>query len=166
MGVRFHQVFPMPSGRHRRDQYRQNRGDQADQHHRLAAQVVGCRLGREAADAEHEGGCDGDPADVGLCQRQRLLGQHQQRAGDRQIVALDKADQGEHGDDQYVVGAERDAVKFRFLAENVLGLRVYRGLAGFGSGTMRRQVHSLLLFHMRRQFFAFLCPRPPFWTAP
>jgi len=50
-------------------------------------------------------------ADVGLCQMQRLLGQHQQRAGDRQIVALDKADQGEHGDDQDVVAAERDVVE-------------------------------------------------------
>jgi hypothetical protein len=49
--------------------------------------------------------------DVGLCQMQRLLGQHQQRAGDRQIVALDKADQGEHGDDQDVVAAERDVVE-------------------------------------------------------
>ena len=84
---------------------------QADQHHRLAAPVVGYRREREAADAQHEGRADGDPADVGLCQMQRLLGQHQQRAGDRQIVPLDKADQGEHGDDQDVVAAERDVVE-------------------------------------------------------
>jgi IS5 family transposase len=35
---------------------------QADQHHRLAAPVVGYRREREAADAQHEGRADGDPA--------------------------------------------------------------------------------------------------------
>ena len=85
---------------HQRDQQGEERGgDHPDQHHGLAAPVIGHRRGREAADAQHEGRADGEPADVGPGQMQRRFGQHQQRAGDHQIVALDKADEGEHGDD-------------------------------------------------------------------
>ena len=47
------------------------------------------------------------------------LGQHQERAGHHQIVALDKANEGKHGDYQYVVAAERDAVEL--ASENVTG---------------------------------------------
>jgi hypothetical protein len=49
--------------------------------------------------------------DVGVCQMQRRLGQHQQRAGHHQIVALDEADEGEDCDDRQVVSAERDTVE-------------------------------------------------------
>ena len=52
---------------------------------------------------------------------QRRLGQHQERAGDHQIVALDKADEGEHGDDRYVVTAERNAVEL--ASEHMSGRR-------------------------------------------
>ena len=99
-------------GLHQRDQQRETgRGDHADQHDRLAAPMVGHRRGQKAADAQHEGRADGEPLDVGPGQMQRRLGQHQERPGHHQIVALDKADEGEHGDDQDVVGAERDAVE-------------------------------------------------------
>jgi hypothetical protein len=73
--------------------------------------MVGNGREKEAAKAQHEGRADGQPADVGVGQVQRRLGQHQERAGHHQIVALDKADEGQHGDDQNVVAAERDAVE-------------------------------------------------------
>ena len=98
---------------HQRDQQgEKRRGDHADQHDCLAAPMIGYRRRRKAAEAQHEGRADGEPSDVGVAQVQRRFGQHQQRAGHHQIVALDKADEGEHGDDQYVVRAERDAVEF------------------------------------------------------
>src|SRR6516162_11555965 len=50
---------------------------------------------------------------------QWLLGQHHQRPSHHQIVALDKADEGEHRDDQYMVAAERNAVEL--TAENEAG---------------------------------------------
>jgi hypothetical protein len=50
---------------------------------------------------------------------QRLFGQHQQRAGHHQIVALDEADEGEHGNDQDLVSAERNAVEL--AAEHAAG---------------------------------------------
>jgi hypothetical protein len=44
-------------------------------------------------------------------QMQRLLGQHKQRAAERQVVALDEADHPEHQDDLYVINAERNTVE-------------------------------------------------------
>ncbi len=105
----------------RNQQCEKCRGDHADQHDRLAAPVIGYRRGRKAADAQHEGRADREPADVGAGQMQRRLGQHQERAGDHQIVALDKADEGEDGDDRYVVTAERDAVEL--ASEHIAGRR-------------------------------------------
>jgi hypothetical protein len=66
---------------------------------------------KDAAEAQHEGRADGEPADVGVGQMQWRLGQHQERAGHHQIVALDKAYEGQYCDDQDVVAAERDAVE-------------------------------------------------------
>jgi hypothetical protein len=48
-----------------------------------------------------------------------FFGQDQQRAGHRQIVALDKADKPQDRDDQSVVGAERNAVEL--AAEHAAG---------------------------------------------
>jgi hypothetical protein len=36
---------------------------------------------KDAAEAQHEGRADGEPADVGVGQMQWRLGQHQERAG-------------------------------------------------------------------------------------
>jgi hypothetical protein len=66
-------------------------------------------------------GAADEPTDVGLGQMQRRFGQHQERAGHDQIVALDKAYEGEHGDQQYVVAAERDAVEL--APEQIAGTR-------------------------------------------
>jgi hypothetical protein len=97
---------------HQGDQQCQKcRQEDADQHDALTAQMVGHGREKEAAEAQHEGRADSEPAYVGVGQVQRRLGQHQQRAGHHQIVALDEADEGEHGDDQDVVAAERDAVE-------------------------------------------------------
>jgi len=79
---------------------KKRRGDHADQHDRLAAPMIGYRRGRKSADAQHEGWADREPADVGAGELQRYFGQHQQRAGEHQIIALDKADEGEDGDDR------------------------------------------------------------------
>jgi hypothetical protein len=73
--------------------------------------MIGYRRGREPADAEHEGRADGEPTDFGVGQVERRFGQHQERAGHHQIVALDKADEGKDTDYQNVVAAERDAVE-------------------------------------------------------
>jgi hypothetical protein len=74
---------------------------------------------KEAAEAQHEGRADGEPTNVGVGQVQWRLGQHQQRTGHDQVVALDEADEGENGDDQDVVAAERDAVEL--APENIAG---------------------------------------------
>ena len=50
-------------------------------------------------------------SDVRPGQMQRRFGKNQQRAGQHQIVALDKADEGKDGDYQHVVTAERDTVE-------------------------------------------------------
>jgi hypothetical protein len=73
--------------------------------------MIGYRRGGEAADAQHEGRADGEPTDVGVRQLQRRFGQHQERAGHHEIVALDKANEGKDADYRYVVAAERDAVE-------------------------------------------------------
>ena len=67
--------------------------------------------GREGADHEEEDRRDREPANLLGGQMQRLLGQHQQRAAERQVVALDEADHPEHQDDLHVIDAERNAVE-------------------------------------------------------
>ena len=104
---------------HQRDQQGEKRGgDHPDLHHHLAAPVIGYRRECEAADAEHQGRAGDEPADLGAGQMQRRLCQHQQGTGQRQIVALDKADESQHGDDQHVVSAERDAVELAARARS------------------------------------------------
>ena len=49
------------------------------------------------------------------------LGQHQQRAAQRQVVALDEADRAQHQDDHQVVGAERNAVELFAQAQWLAG---------------------------------------------
>ena len=53
----------------------------------------------------------GEKADLVGCQMQRLLRQHQERAGHDEVVAVDKADEREHRDQHQVVAAERNAVE-------------------------------------------------------
>src|SRR5579883_1132983 len=55
---------------------------------------------------------------------QRSFGQDQQRAGHHQVVALDKADEGQDNDDQNVVTAEWNAVEF--AAKNMAGSRSHK----------------------------------------
>ena len=132
---------------HQRDQEREERRrNHADQQHGLAAQLVADRREPEAADGPHDGGTEEQPLDVGAGQMQRRLGQHQQRAGHKQIVALDKADEGQDEDNQNLVGAERNAV--HLAAEHPAGRRsrhLHRRLRGHGASpgcrnpdTMRR----------------------------
>ena len=54
--------------------------------------------GDEAADDDQQVGGDGEPADVGAGEVKRAFGQHEQRAAQRQIVAVDEADEPEHQD--------------------------------------------------------------------
>jgi len=107
-------------GLHQRDQQgEERRGDDADQHDRLAAPVIRYQRRRKPANAQHKRRADGEQPDVGPRQMQRFFGQHQERAGEHQIVALDEADEGKHGNDQNVVTAERDAVEL--VPENMSG---------------------------------------------
>ena len=102
----------------------ERRRNHADHQHGLAAQLVADRREAEAADGPRDGGAEEQPLDVGPGQMQRLLGQHYQRAGHKQIVALDKADEGEDEDDQDLVGAERNAV--HLAPEHAAGGRTSR----------------------------------------
>ena len=52
---------------------------------------------------------------------QRLLRQHQERAGHYEVVAVDEADEREHRDQHHVVAAERDAVDL--AAQHVVSSR-------------------------------------------
>jgi hypothetical protein len=63
------------------------------------------------ADDNHHRRGDGEKADLVWCQMQRLLRQHQQRAGHDEVVAVDEAHKREHRDQNHVVAAERDAVE-------------------------------------------------------
>ncbi len=106
---------------HQRDhQCQQCRQENADQHDALAAQMVGHGREKEAAEAQRESRAGNEYANIGVGQVQRRLGQHQERAGHHQIVALDKADEGEDDDDQDVIGAEGNAVEL--LSEHAAGV--------------------------------------------
>ena len=103
---------------------RQKRGgDHPDQHHGFAADVVGYRREREAADAQHQGGAAGEPSLTSACGQMQRLPWPAPAAElvIDQIVALDKADEGEDGDYHDVISAERDAVEF--VAEHMAGGR-------------------------------------------
>ena len=90
-----------------------------DLHHRHAADPIGHPRRRKAADDDEESGPGGQRANRVGIHMQRSLGEHQQRAGQCQIVALDKADKAEHQDYDDVIGAERDAIQLQ--PENVAG---------------------------------------------
>ena len=110
------------AGLHERDQQREKGdGAHADQHDGLAAEMIGDRRGDKTADADHQRRGDGKKTDVAGGQMQRLLCEHQQRAGHDQVVAVDKADKPEDADHHQVVGAERDAVEL--AAEHMAGRR-------------------------------------------
>jgi hypothetical protein len=99
-------------------------GDNADLHHGLAAEAVGNGGGHEGTHHDEEDGRCHQPANLLGGQMQRFLGQHQQRAAERQVVALDEADRPEHKDDLQMVSAERNAVEL--AAEQKAG-RLTRG---------------------------------------
>ena len=101
----------VPGLRQRYQQGEERGGNNADLHHGLAAEAVGNRRGREHAKHEEENRRDREPTNLLGGQMQRLLGQHEQRAGERHVVALDEADNPEHQDDLYVIDAERNAVE-------------------------------------------------------
>jgi len=56
---------------------------------------------------------------------QGVLGQHEQRAAEREVVALDEADRPEYQDDLQMVGAERNGVEL--AAEQKAGRKTRGG---------------------------------------
>ena len=86
--------------------------DDTDLHYGQAADPVGHRRRGKAADDDQESRPGGECAHRIGVHMQRRFGEHQQGAGQRQIIAFDKADKPEHQDDNDVIGAERHAVEF------------------------------------------------------
>ncbi len=94
------------------DQQCAQRGDDdADLHHGHPADAIRHGRGREAAEDDDEGGPDGEGADLVGIEVQRLPRQHEERAAECQVVALDEADEPEHHDQNDMIRAERDAIE-------------------------------------------------------
>jgi hypothetical protein len=121
--------------RQRYQQGERRAGDDADLHHGLAADAVGHGGGDEGADHDDERGRDSEPANLFGGQVQRLFCQHQQRAAECQVVALDEADRPEDEDQLQVVDTERNAVEL--APEQEAGrARGGRGRKGFRHGVL------------------------------
>ena len=140
-------------GLHERDHQREEgHADDADLDDQLAADVVGDRRGDKAADDDEQRRGDGQPADLVRRDVQRAFGQDEQRAGQRQIIPVDKADEPEHQDHRHVEGAERNAVE----------LAAQDGAGGIGRcGGGRIYGHGVLLTYrfwwataLGRRFFS------------
>ena len=85
--------------------------DDPDLHHRLAAQAIGQQQrDAEAGQRDDESGAENEEADICGREMKRSFGEDDQRAAERQIITLDKADQPQNQDQSDVVGGKRDRV--------------------------------------------------------